>query len=119
MLVYPPVNSDEQMRLLELLKALGRARTWRGAVLIRRVPDTMSAEDLSSQFVSSIGESDHAIVKILEGEQPEFMRELKRVMLVLRKRVVEDGAVKRNLPGGGTPTERPKIQGPTKVEHHE
>lgn len=108
--------TDEQERLLAaLLEDVPEENpTWSGAILIPRIPSAAAADLLCSQLCKSMKGHDNIIIRTLSGEQPEFLQDLKRVMLVLRKRVIEEGLVKRNLPGGGTPKERPKIQGPTK-----
>lgn len=111
-------------------KALLEGSKWHGAVLLPRAEadakyptkkDRQAAVDAAVR--ATIGpDVDIPAALVVEGvprEREAFIIELRRVVVGLAKRLVEEGDLKRSLPEAGQTSRRPQIRGPRKRPEHD
>jgi hypothetical protein len=113
-LVDPVAQEEQEKAVGDLLSSLTANSDWTGALLIPQAPFPTDGNRLASRLKLPEPSAGRILVREVADDPKRFVTDLRRVTLELLKLIVTESSVQRRLPGGGTPTERPKIRGPVK-----
>jgi hypothetical protein len=92
-----------------LLQACADSERWTGAIVI---PATDTPLPIADAIHVPPANVDRILVSTPEANATGLAREIPTLVIELLKRVIGDSDVHRHAPGGGTPSDRPKIHGP-------
>ncbi len=118
-LVDPVARADQAQAVEDLLQSLAENETWTGALLIPQAAPAGDGNTLAGRIQPPEATAGRILVRAVAEDPKPFVADLRRVTLELLKLIVSESSVQRRAPGGGAPTERPKIRGPVKDADNE